>query len=58
MDYLSLKKLLYSDNASERFERVQTLHMARIESESTFRTGITIGKYAVVGAGSVTEIEA
>ena len=44
MAYLSLKKALHSARTSERFEHVQTLHRARLESESTFRTGITVGQ--------------
>jgi len=44
MGYTSLKKSFYSDTTSERFEHAKALYMARFESESTFRTGITVGE--------------
>ena len=43
MDYVSLKKSFYSDPTSERFEHAQALHMTRLMSESTFRTGVIVG---------------
>lgn len=42
MEYISLTKALYSDATPERFDNVRALHATRLESESTFRTGITI----------------
>lgn len=39
MGYRSLSKIFYADASSERYERNRSLAAARLEAESTFRTG-------------------
>lgn len=43
MAYDPLRKLFYMDGSSQRYERSERLAKARIEAESTFRTGIRKG---------------
>ncbi|WP_303213492.1 Fic family protein [uncultured Enorma sp.] len=42
MSYPTLEKLFYQDSSSERFDRHAHLARQRLESESTFRTGIEL----------------
>lgn len=42
MTYPTLEKLFYKDASSERFSRHAALHKLRLESESTFRTGVML----------------
>lgn len=41
-EYPTVRKVLYSDNTSERFSRAEHVARERLEAESTFRTGIIL----------------